>query len=424
MDNTRKVITLSAIGGALEFYDFMVFSLLSSSIAQSFFPHASSVNALLMTFSTFTVGYLARPLGALVFGHIGDRYGRKVGFLIALLLMAVPSLAIAILPGYDIIGVLAPVLLVACRLLQGLAIGGEIPGAIVFVMEHVQKKQLGLAIALLFLGFNLATFGAQLMVVLIQCLEQHHVIGHWGWRLAFLLSAVLAFVGFYLRRALSETPTFLQYQKKMRGQTIPAWHLCSKHHKNLLSGTVLIAAGAVTFFLLFVYLPSLRLFHQGQPLNIEALGWLNTMNLAIFSLLLVVAGFVVDHWISRERLLRISYLIAAVVSPLSFHWMLHGMLWQFCVGLGLLSLPAAMISATYGAQLASLFPVEVRYSGVALAYSLAFAIFGGTTPLVATLLLTYFPPEWFFLYPAVFMLLGFWCVRTRPISASAVFGLR
>ncbi len=205
-----KVVGIAALGGALEFYDFMIFVFLANTISPQFFPATQHINSLLGLFSAFTVGYLARPIGGLVFSHYGDLRGRKKAFYVSILLMAVPSLLIATLPSYQHIGFIAPVVLVLLRIIQGLAVGGEIPGAITFTFEHVDASKRGRAIVIVFFALSLAVLFAQSVTALLHSLLTQAQFYLWGWRIAFLIGAILGVVGGYMRKNVSETPFLTQ----------------------------------------------------------------------------------------------------------------------------------------------------------------------------------------------------------------------
>ena len=189
-----KILLLTAIGGALEFYDFTIYALFAPYISQHFFPNANPLIGLINTFSVFALGYFARPLGGIVLGHIGDRHCRKSAF------MAIATLFMGCLPDYQTIGIAAPLLLIGLRLVQGFSVGGEIPGASIFIVEHLPQKQHGLSIGLAFMSITLGnTLGAAMGLFLTTILNQQQMLA-WGWRIAFISGFFLGMIGFIIRK--------------------------------------------------------------------------------------------------------------------------------------------------------------------------------------------------------------------------------
>lgn len=218
-----KTLTLAALGGALEFYDFIIFVFFAAVVGELFFP-ADIPEWLrqVQTFGIFAAGYLARPLGGIIMAHFGDLVGRKKMFTLSILLMAVPTLAIGLLPTYSSVGIVAPLLLLLMRILQGAAIGGEVPGAWVFVAEHVPEKRIGIACGTLTAGLTVGILLGSVVATLINTSLTPQGIHDGGWRIPFLLGGVFGLVAMYLRRWLQETPIFLEMQqRKALAQELP-----------------------------------------------------------------------------------------------------------------------------------------------------------------------------------------------------------
>jgi len=206
MSNKKKVIIASVLGNALELYDFSLYGIFVPLFATLFFPTGNPTVALLASLATFAVGFLTRPLGGILFGYLGDRFGRKNALLISIMLMALPTLIISFLPTYAQIGILAPILLLLCRLLQGLCAGGEYTGASIFIIEHLGKSRRGLA------GSLISASGAigSLIAMLLGAALLQPGLPEWSWRIPFLMGAFLALIGFYIRRSLQESPEFTE----------------------------------------------------------------------------------------------------------------------------------------------------------------------------------------------------------------------
>ena len=210
-----KTLTLAALGGALEFYDFIIFVFFAAVVGELFFP-ADIPEWLrqVQTFGIFAAGYLARPLGGIIMAHFGDLVGRKKMFTLSILLMALPTLAIGLLPTYSSVGIVAPLLLLLMRILQGAAIGGEVPGAWVFVAEHVPEKRIGIACGTLTAGLTVGILLGSVVATLINTSLTPQGIHDGGWRIPFLLGGVFGLIAMYLRRWLQETPIFLEMQQR------------------------------------------------------------------------------------------------------------------------------------------------------------------------------------------------------------------
>ena len=258
-----KTLTLAALGGALEFYDFIIFVFFAAVVGELFFP-ADIPEWLrqVQTFGIFAAGYLARPLGGIIMAHFGDLVGRKKMFTLSILLMALPTLAIGLLPTYASMGIVAPLLLLLMRILQGAAIGGEVPGAWVFVAEHVPEKRIGIACGTLTAGLTVGILLGSVVATLINTSMTPQGIHDGGWRIPFLLGGVFGLLAMYLRRWLQETPIFLEMQKrKALAQELPVKAVALKHQKAVIVSmllTWLLSAGVVVVILMLGLLPPFR----------------------------------------------------------------------------------------------------------------------------------------------------------------------
>ena len=250
-----KTLTLAALGGALEFYDFIIFVFFAAVVGELFFP-ADIPEWLrqVQTFGIFAAGYLARPLGGIIMAHFGDLVGRKKMFTLSILLMALPTLAIGLLPTYSSVGIIAPLLLLLMRILQGAAIGGEVPGAWVFVAEHVPEKRIGIACGTLTAGLTVGILLGSVVATLINTSLTPQGIHDGGWRIPFLLGGVFGLIAMYLRRWLQETPIFLEMQqRKALAQELPVKAVALKHQKAVVISmllTWLLSAGVVVVILM------------------------------------------------------------------------------------------------------------------------------------------------------------------------------
>ncbi|HHL4113942.1 TPA: MFS transporter, partial [Burkholderia sola] len=236
-----KTLGLAALGGALEFYDFIIFVFFAPAIGQLFFPHdIPDWLRQLQTFGIFAAGYLARPLGGVIMAHFGDLFGRKRMFTLSVLMMSVPTLLMGLLPTYDTIGILAPVLLLLFRVLQGAAVGGEVPGAWVFVSEHVPSRHIGYACGTLTAGLTAGILLGSLVAAGINSRYSTAEVGAFAWRIPFLLGGVFGLFSVYLRRWLHETPVFAEMKaKKALAAEIPLKAVLRDHGRAVIVSMLL-----------------------------------------------------------------------------------------------------------------------------------------------------------------------------------------
>ncbi|MBP2605595.1 MFS transporter [Acinetobacter calcoaceticus] len=381
-NSKARVLFASLVGTTIEFFDFYIYATAAVIIfPHLFFPASSGSAAVLQSLATFAIAFIARPIGAALFGHLGDRIGRKATLVAALLTMGISTVCIGLLPTYAQIGLAAPLLLALCRLGQGLGLGGEWSGAVLLATENAPEgkrawygmfPQLGAPI-----GFILATGSFLLLGAAIP--EQAFM--QWGWRIPFIASAVLVIVGLYIRLKLHETPAFQKVLDKQKEVNIPFKEVLTKHTGKLVLGTIAAICTFVVFYLTTVF----------------ALNWATTklgyargefLELQLFATL-CFAAFIPLSAIFAEKFGRkatsIGVCIAAAIFGLFFSSMLESgntlIVFLFlCTGLSIMGLTYGPI----GTVLSELFPTSVRYTGSALTFNLA-GIFGASfAPLIAT----------------------------------------
>lgn len=247
-----KILLLSGLGGCLEFYDFIVFAIFASSISHTFFPDSSALAGLLQTFVIFAVGYLVRPLGGVIMGHFGDRYGRKKIFVLTVFMMGASSLLMAVMPGFAQLGVVAAVLFAVLRVIQGLSLGGEVPGGLTFVAEHFVKRP-GLGCGAFFLCINLGIILGNLMHSLLNGFA---VAPEYSWRIAFAIGGVLALGSYFIRKTLQETPQFLYLLEDNALQRLPIAGVLRHRWREALAAFCIVSAGAGMVTIVLLYMPS------------------------------------------------------------------------------------------------------------------------------------------------------------------------
>ena len=374
-----KLLFLSSIGGALEFYDFVIYALFASYISFAFFPQTDPVASLINTYAVFAVGYIGRPIGSIVFGHLGDRYGRKYAFTIAAFLMASSTFLIGLLPTYQQIGLPATFLLILLRIMQGISLGGEIGGVTVFVTEHVAAHKRGLTSGLIFMAIAFGNvLGSLVGFILTHTLSESNLLA-WGWRIPFWIGFILGIVAYLIRKKTIETPIFsaLQENKKYR---YPFIALVRFSFPQILIGISLTALPGVTFALL-MYVPN----YMSVVFNYSAQ---NTFSNNIIAFLLVSVFSAVFGWISdyigRKQLIMIASLLTLFFAYYLFDSLIttHNIL-IFDMGIAFL---AAMTNGCYACAIAEQFKTEIRYTGLAFSLNVGITIFAAITPVASMML--------------------------------------
>lgn len=377
-----KTLSLAALGGALEFYDFIIFVFFAVVIGELFFP--ADIPEWLRQFQTFGIfaaGYLARPLGGIIMAHFGDLIGRKRMFTLSIIMMALPTLLIGLLPTYVALGIAAPLLLLLLRILQGAAIGGEVPGAWVFVAEHVPTRRIGLACGTLTAGLTAGILLGSLVATAINRSMSPSDVSEWGWRLAFILGGVFGIVAMYLRRWLHETPVFAEMQaNKSLAEELPLKTVLREHKGSVVVSmllTWLLSAGIVVVILMTpTYLQKVYGITPAEALTA------NSLAIVALTLGCIAYGRLIDSLGSGLTFMLGSLLLAGSTYAF-YHGLLAGMaqlvplymLAGFAVGI-VGAVPYVMVNA---------FPAVVRFSGLSFSYNVAYAIFGGLTPMLVTL---------------------------------------
>lgn len=377
----RRTLVLAALGGALEFYDFIIFVFFTAVIAQLFFPpDLPDWLRQLQAFGIFAAGYLARPLGGIIMAHYGDRYGRKRMFMLSVLLMAVPTLLIGMLPTYSSIGMLAPVLLLLMRILQGAAVGGEVPGAWVFVAEHVPPNRIGFACGTLTAGLTFGILLGSLLAGAITTYYSPAEVLDWAWRLPFLIGGVFGLLAVWLRRYLHETPVFEALrERRALVAGLPLREVLAGYRRNVFASmllTFLLTAGIVVVILMtptlvqnaYAIAPALAL--QANSLATLALVFGNVMY-----------GMAADRFGAARVCVIGALLLMATTALLYFTLANHP---EYFVAAYTLAGLSVGITGVIPTLMVRAFPAAIRFSGISFSYNAAYAISGGMTPLIVT----------------------------------------
>jgi MFS family permease len=382
--NDYKTLSLSALGGALEFYDFIIFVFFATVVGKLFFPaDMPEWLRLMQTFGIFAAGYLARPLGGIVMAHFGDLLGRKKMFTLSIFMMAVPTLIMGLLPTYAQIGMWAPILLLLMRVIQGAAIGGEVPGAWVFVSEHVPGKHVGYACGTLTSGLTAGILLGSLVATAINSIYTPVEVSDYAWRIPFLLGGVFGLFSVYLRRWLHETPVFAELQqRKALAEEVPLRAVLRDHRGAIAVSmllTWLLSAGIVVVILMTPTVLQ-TVYHFSPTMALQS----NSLAIVFLSLGCIISGALADRF-GAGRVFVFGCLGLLASSWTFYHSLADHPDWLF----PLYALTGFLVG-TIGAVpyvMVKAFPPVVRFSGLSFSYNVAYAIFGGLTPMVVSLLL-------------------------------------
>lgn len=380
----RKAVGAAALGNAMEWFDFGVYGYLAVTLGQVFFPSSNPTAQLIATFATFTVAFLVRPIGGMVFGPLGDRYGRQKVLAATMILMALGTFSIGLIPAYAQIGLWAPALLLLARLLQGFSTGGEYGGAATFIAEYATDRNRGLMGSWLEFG-TLGGYiaGAATVTALHMALSQAQMLD-WGWRVPFLVAGPLGLLGLYMRMKLEETPAFRAYteqseqrERETAGQGLMT--LLRLHWPQLLKCVGLVLVFNVTDYMLLTYMPSYLSVTMGYA---ESKGLLLIILVMLVMMPLnVVGGMFSDKLGRRPMIIGACAALFALAIPCLL-LIGSGSDVLIFTGLMLLGLALVCFTSSMPSTLPALFYTPVRYSALSIAFNVSVSLFGGTTPLV------------------------------------------
>jgi MFS transporter, MHS family, proline/betaine transporter len=392
----RRVVAASFVGNFVEWFDYAVYGYLAATIATVFFPTSDRTTGLLLTFAVFAISFFVRPLGGLVWGSLGDRVGRRTALSYSILVMSAATFCIALLPTYAAVGLLSPVLLLVVRVVQGFSASGEYAGASSFLVEYAPRGRRGVYAAVVPASTAAGLLFGSLIAAGLTGLLSDPQMHSFGWRLPFLLAAPMGLVGRYIRYRLEDTPAFLALEQDDEVARTPALEMFRVHRKALLLALGAALLNAVAFYVLLSYMPTYLS---------EELGFGETESfLATTVSLATYIGFIFLTGLASDRLGRRTMLLGASVLFIVFTVPAFALLDRagFLVVVLLQVVLGAMLTLNDGTLpsfLAEIFPTKVRYSGFAVSFNVANAVFGGTAPFVATLLISstgsHIAPAWY-----------------------------
>jgi MHS family shikimate/dehydroshikimate transporter-like MFS transporter len=419
-ESVRRVAVASMIGTSIEWYDFFIFGTASALVfGRLFFPTFSDLAGTLAAFASFAVGFVARPVGGLLFGHIGDRIGRKTTLVVTLTMMGLATFVIGLMPTYAVIGVWAPILVVVLRFAQGLAVGGEWGGAVLMATEHSGQKRRGFFGSFAQVGSAIGGLMSTGMFLAMQQLPEEAFLS-WGWRVPFLASIVLVFVGLFIRLRIMESPVFAQIKEARRVVQLPVVALLRSDTRNVLLAAGIYLAHGVLFYAMTVYTLAYTTSEYGLAENTYLVGV--TLASALQIITIPSLGALSDRLGRRRVMIFGTLFIVAFAVPLNFMitsqvtvlaWL--AVVIGICIGHNAVYAPTAALYS-------EMFPANVRYSGASIGYQLGGAM-AGFVPLIAASLVgaaggAYWPIASLI---GISGLIGFVCillVRPTPTTSS------
>ncbi|ABD44809.1 sugar (and other) transporter family protein [Ehrlichia chaffeensis str. Heartland] len=385
--NLRRAVLSTIMCNTLVWYDYVLFGNLVSVISKLFFPAEDRYFSLIMTFSIFAVGFLMRPFGASIFGYIGDKYGRKAALTLSIIAISVPITFISILPTYEKIGILSPILLIICRLMQGISLGGE-AGNATFLIEHSKKgKNIGFFGSFETLSAVLGSIIALFMILLSQYFtgENFEV---WGWRIPFVIGLLLGLISVYIRRITGESPAYDTHKENNNLSQSPFLELLKKYKRPLVLATCIDCVENCSFHIFMVFFITFIKEFSNIHLNLNAntISIIESFNIMICGILNVFFGYISDYVGRRKVMLIASVSLFCVAIPV--FWLLSQDSYVSLIAAYLIFV--IPFSATLGpasGAMSELFPTKVRYTGFGLSRNIASAISGGMAPVVCTWLI-------------------------------------
>ncbi len=421
----RRAVKAAALGNAMEWFDFGVYSYIAVTLGKVFFPSGNPTAQLLSTFGAFAAAFLVRPLGGMVFGPLGDRVGRQKVLAVTMIMMAAGTFAIGLIPSYATIGVWAPVLLLAARLVQGFSTGGEYAGASTFIAEYAPDRRRGFLGSWLEFGTLAGYIGGAGLVTLMTALLSDGDLMSWGWRIPFLIAGPMGIVGLYLRMRLEETPAFAAEVAKAETARpkVPLREMVTGQWRALLLCVGLVLVFNVTDYMLLSYMPS----YLTSELEYDETHGLLVV-LGVMALMMVVqpfAGALTDR-VGRRPVIAAGCAGFLLLSVPALLLIREGSLLAVALGMGALGMLLVCFTASMPSALPALFPTRVRYGSLSIGFNVSVSLFGGTTPLVVTALIgatgDMMMPAYYMMAAAVVGGVAVWFMTEsagRPLPGSA-----
>ncbi len=399
-----RVVISGMIGNALEWYDFALYGHFVHIITKLFFPTADPYAGTLATYTIFAAGFVMRPVGAVIFGYIGDKFGRKVSLSISILMMALPTACIGLLPTYEQIGIWAPILLCLIRLIQGASIGGEFSGCIAFLVEYSPMKKRGLIGSASMVSLCAGMLLGSIVATIVSRSMDPVAFESWGWRVPFLIGILIGLIGIYVRVSLHESPVYLEAKKRNELSSKPVREILSGYLPELLIAVGLYLTVTVPFYTFTMFIKSFMIRNLNYDYDTALYVHLITLTLAM--LIMPISAWLSDIYGRKPVLKYSTYGFIIFIYPI-FWLLIKGGLDLVMISQIIFAIFVGIYMGPIPAALVELFPTRVRFTGVAASYNFSAAAFGGTAPLAATWLIKNSGR-----YDIVAMYIIFFCIMT------------
>ena len=414
----KKVLIASLTGSSIEWFDYFLYGTAAALVFNKiFFPMVDPVIGLILSYLSFSLTFFIRPIGGVLFAHIGDRIGRKKTLVLTLSLMGGATVTIGLLPTYDMIGMWAPALLILMRIIQGMGIGGEWGGALLLAYEYAPEKRKGFFGSIPQAGVTIGMLMATFIVSLMTLFSEDDFLS-WGWRIPFLLSSILVLIGLWIRKDIDETPDFQKVKQSGQVAKAPLRDTLKHHWREVLiaAGLKVVETAPFYIFSTFVvsYATTTLTFQKSQALEAVTLGAL------VATIMIPLMGLLSDK-IGRQRMYAVSVFVLGLFIVPWFMLLNTGTTWGIVlatvIAFGVLWAP---VTAVLGTLCSEIFSANVRYTGITLGYQLGAALAGGTAPLIATGLLAKYdgdwvPVAWYLAVTVVISLIAIFCAsRVKP----------
>ena len=403
----RKAAVASFIGNFVEWFDYASYGYLATIIAVVFFPEEDPKAALLMTFAIFAISFIIRPIGGIIWGNIGDKYGRRTALSLSILIMSGATFLIALLPTYAHVGILAPILLLLIRMVQGFSASGEYAGASAFLVEYAPPNRRGFYACLVPASTAVGLLVGSLSVTAMHHFMSPEFLHTWGWRIPFVFALPLGLIGRYIRVHLEDTPAFRELEASHHVVKTPLKTLFTEHYREMICGFGVACLNAVGFYVILSYMPT----YMSVEMNVDhSTAYLaETLSLCAYILLIFMMGRLSDR-LGRKTMLitaSICFILFSVplFSQISSNTLMQILAIQIAFGAML-----TINDGTLASFLAEVFPTRVRYTGFAFTFNMANALLGGTAPLVCTWLIQItdnkMMPAWYLVFFSVIALIA------------------
>jgi MHS family proline/betaine transporter-like MFS transporter len=385
--HTLSSRTAGVVGNVMEWYDFALFGYFAPIIGNHFFPSEAQLTSLLQTYGVFAAGFLMRPLGAALFGYVGDRFGRSRALFLSVVMMGAPTFLLGLLPTYDQIGLWAPTFLVVIRLVQGLSVGGEFSSSVTYMVETARRGRRGYAGSWANVGSLSGTLLGSATAAGLATLLPTEALHAWGWRVPFLLGLLLAGFALYMRSSLPDTQVFREHAKSHE-QDNPLHEALTRNLRETILAVLFASGYGVFFYIPLIYLPTYANAESG--IDLASALRINALATALMLPLIPLAGLVSDRWGRRKYWLTAAFVAMTLAAYPGFSAIVEGggaalLVWQVVF--------AVLIAVTVGtapAMFAEMFPTEDRLTGYSLAFNIGLGIVGGTAPMISTWLIEVF----------------------------------